>query len=152
MGAKKQRTKFFLVMVFTLVTPMFDSCLLKKHISISNCYVDGTCIKVNLDCKNWTQEIKGFEMRNENDYYSIESDKISNKMIGKDKLVLTIDCTGQSIKTNREYEMILGFGGGRLESNIFFGNTIVKIGKEFPCENYQHIRILVFDQKTTIGI
>ena len=65
---------------------------------------------------------------------------------------IELNCKDKEIKTNQEYRISLHFSGGGTYADIFFGNPITPIGEIYPCENYEHIRILVFDTSTAIGI
>ena len=146
MGKRKYRVILLLFVVF-----LFFGCIQTKNMTISNCSIQKESIGINIDCSNFNQRINEVSLTNDECYYVFDMEDIDCKQ-SNNRLLIKLDCSNKKIKTNQEYRLTLRFPGGYAYANIFFGNPIKKIGENYPCEDFKHIRILIFDQSAIIGI
>lgn len=151
MGKRKYRLVSFNFIVFIIVL-FFTSCFIShKSIKIESFSIEKEKILINLESKNFNQIIGEASLENDEYYYVFDKIDINSKM--KDnKLQVELNCKDRKIKTNQEYRLSLHFSGGGAYADIFFGNPITTIDDSYPCENYENIRIIVFDTSTAIGI
>lgn len=145
MGKRKYRVilSFFVFMLF--------GCIQTKSITISNCLIQKESIEININCSNFDQRINGVSFTNDECYYIFEKEDIDCKL-SNNQASIKLNCSNKKIKTNQEYRLTLRFSGGYAYANIFLGNPIKKIGENYPCEDSEHIQILIFDQSAVIGI
>lgn len=149
MGTKKYRitTISFTWFLFLLLV---ISCGLKKRINIINCSLGNDKIKVKLECQNFSQKINEAIITNNNDYFVFEEDDIYN-VIDKEHIEVELNCSNKEIKMNQEYKITLHFSGGYVSAKIFLGNPIEKIPEIFPCNDFEHIQIIVLEKTSLIG-
>ena len=149
MGTNKYRltTITFICFMFSLLVL---SCVLKKSINITNCFLENKKIRINLECQNFSQKINEAIIKNNNDYFVFENDDIYN-IVNKENIEVELNCSNKEIKTNQEYTMTLHFSGGYVSAKIYFGNPIEKISKIFPCEDFEHIQIIILEKTSLVG-
>lgn len=146
MGKRKYRVIFLFFAVF-----LFFGCVQTKSMTISSCSIQKESIRINIDCLNFNQRINEASLTNDEYYYVFDMEDIDCKQ-SNNQVLVKLNCSDKKIKTNQEYRLTLRFSGGYVYANIFLGNPIKKIRENYPCEDFEHIQILIFDQSAIIGV
>lgn len=147
---KKQYRVIYIWMGILSVQLLIFSCVLKKNISIASFSIEKDAIRINLDCRNFSQKITEVIIENNDDYYVFEDDDICNIITDRQAEII-LDCSCKTLKTNKKYKVSLRFSGGFTSATVFLENS-VETGGTFPCEDFEHIQILILDKSTLIGI